>query len=182
MGPHAKQSEAEIFTAKAHQVGMYGRCFWLYHSMMARPDQVQELCGRSQPSYCIFVKGRPQPTKLADVATEFATSRDGPWASITPAEIRPTGKLGGAPCAMIFDALELPDQPTDVFDALTLNLLNYSPFGLPSQAIDTQMPHSTVCCERTPSRNDKDQMQDVIRHVVAVARLQRPFGVWVRKA
>ena len=44
MGPHAGESEDEIFQRKIDDISKIGLTFWLIRSHQAKPNMVQEIC------------------------------------------------------------------------------------------------------------------------------------------
>ena len=46
MGPHAGESEDEIFQRKIGDISKIGLSLWLIKSHQAKPNMVQDICGR----------------------------------------------------------------------------------------------------------------------------------------
>jgi len=60
MGPHAGESENEIFIRKIQDIHNIGRSFWLMKSHQSKPKMVQELCSTANVEnaecYCLLEK------------------------------------------------------------------------------------------------------------------------------
>lgn len=175
MGDHAGEGSDAIFNRKKDDIERLGVTYWLMRSPKARPPQVQEI-GEAIPAYAIFVepatKGGARPTTKEDEATEY--SNDGLVWHPLPKGLSPvTGKLDSGATALVFGMMT-----TDVSGSL--DLWDYS------EALDNDKPLkfklgcSTVCAVRKDAQSLPGKMKSRYRGIVAVARLEYPYCVWVR--
>jgi hypothetical protein len=177
MGDHAGEGVDAIFKRKIADIERMDITFWLMRSPKARPAQVQGICN-TIPSYTIFVepatKGGARPTTEENTAREY--SDDGVLWYRLPIGLSPvTGKLDTGATALVFDMMT-----TDVSG--TLDLWEYG------DASDTHKPLrfilgcSTVCAIRKDTKSHPERMKSRFREIVAVARLAKPYCVWIRES
>jgi len=179
VGPHASESEEEIFKRKRKEIKDTGKSFWLYRSYKAKPDVVRDLSKealeKSNTPLCIFIqassKKGAQPTKQADRMREFSVDRKN-WKKI-PSGILVTGSSKNS-FIMVFNKLDLIERKE------FLNLWNYSLFGASGKAVKMTLGASTVCCSKESSEDDPNKIKSNLRKVVAVGELTHPFAAWVR--
>lgn len=179
MGPHAGESEEEIFKRKKREIGDTGNSFWLHKSYNAKPDVVQDLSKealkKSNNPLCIFIqassKKGAQPTKEAERMSEFSVDKKN-WKRI-PSGILVTGSSKNS-FIMIFNKLDIIKRKE------FLNLWNYSLFGASGKAVKMALGASTVCCFKESSKDAQNKMKSNLRKVVAVGELTHPFAAWVR--
>ena len=176
MGDHAGEGVVEIFKRKKSDIERLGITFWLMRSPKARPPQVQELSKTMAPTYTIFVvpatKGGSRPTTQEDAASEF--SGDGKiWQSF-PYGLGPvTGKLDNSATALVFDIMS-----TDVRGVL--DLWDYADAKDINNPLKFILGCSTVCAVRKDTKSHPRKMKSRYREIVSVARLAKPYCVWVR--
>ncbi len=145
-------------------------------SPKARPPQVQELTKTMVPTYTIFVapatKGGARPTTQEDAASEY--SDDGKiWQSFPNGLSPVTGKLGNSATALVFDMMS-----TDV--SRVLDLWDYADAKDSNNPLKIILGCSTVCAVRKDTKLHPSRMKSRYREIVSVARLAKPYSVWVR--
>lgn len=178
IGPHAGESEKEIFVRKIKEIENTGKSFWLHKSYNAKPDTVQNFCKvalrKKNTPLCIFIqassKGGAQETKNDNSANEFSIDKIH-WEKI-PQGILVTGSVKNA-FAMVFDKLE-------VIEKNQIDLRDYSLYGFPGKAVKIVQGSSTICCIKESSKNAPDRLISNIRKIAAIGRLVYPFEVWLR--
>ena len=175
LGDHAGESVDVIFRRKTADINRIGETFWLMKSPKAQPAQVQKLC-RTVPTYTIFVepatKGGARPTTTEDVAKEY--SDDGQLWHLLPEGLSPvTGKLDTRTTALVFDMMT-----TAVSE--TLDLWGYGEFPDMQKPLKFILGCSTVCAVRKDMTSHPGKMKSRYRAIVAVARLTKPYCVWLR--
>lgn len=178
IGPHAGETEQEIFLRKIKEIENTGKSFWLHRSHGAKPDLVQrfaeESVKRGKSPFCFFIepssKGGAWETTKAEVAKEF--SQDGiNWERI-PKGILATGLIKNA-YALVFDQFRLIERET-------LDLWDYSLFDHPGDAVRLRQGASTICCIKISSRERPQKIASNIRKIVAIGRITPPFSVRLR--
>lgn len=179
IGPHAGESENEIFNRKIQDIKNIGRTFWLMKSFKAKPPMVQELCqkakGKDERAYCIFIeassKGGALPTKTATYA--ISSSKDNTTWENLPDDLSPvTGKMDGQAYALVFDELEIVD---DVMD-----LWNYANFFNEEEPIRIIQGASTICASKKDMQCHSKRMISRYRRIMAIGRLYFPYCVYLR--
>lgn len=175
MGEHAGEGVDSIFVRKISDIERTGKTFWLVRSPRSRPLQVQRLC-TAAPGYTIFIgpatTGGARPTTMADTAKEYSHDRS-VWRQL-PVGLSPvTGKLDNVATALVFDVLT-----TDVGGVL--DLWAYSEDSEGHKPLKFALGSSTVCAVRRDSSVHPERMKSRYRKIVAVARINEPFCVWVR--
>lgn len=175
MGDHAGEGADVIFKRKIADIERTGTTFWLMRSIKARPTQVQGICN-TIPSYTIFVesatKGGARPTTKENTAREYSDDRI-LWYHL-PIGLGPvTGKLDAGASALVFDMMT-----TDVSG--TLDLWGYGDVLDAHKPIRFILGCSTICAIRKDTKSYPEKMKSRFREIVAVARLTKPYCVWIR--
>jgi hypothetical protein len=175
MGDHAGEGVDAIFDRKAADLGRIGKTFWLMRSPKARPAQVQEIC-KTIPAHTIFVepatKGGARPTTAEDLAREYSDDRK-LWHPL-PEGISPvTGKLDTNAAALVFDTMTTAVSGT-------LDLWAYGDSSDIRKPLKFILGCSTVCAVRKDMTSNSERMKSRYRGIVAVARLAKPYCVWLR--
>ena len=181
MGPHAGESEKEIFNRKIGDVKRAGKTFWLNRSQKGRPAMVQKLCseakGEGSDCYCIFIepssKGGALPAESQESAESF--SKDGlNWYSF-PSGVGPvTGKIGKGTQALVFDQLELAKSIGFI------NLWDYADFTNENLPLKIILGVSTLCAIKKDMHSHIDKMASNRRRIIAVGRICEPSCVYLR--
>jgi len=175
MGDHAGESANAIFDRKKADIERMGKTFWLIRSLKARPTQVQGIC-KTISTYTIFVepaiKGGARPTTEEDAAKEY--SGDGVLWHLLPKGLSPvTGKLDTGATALVVDMMV-----TNV--NRTLDLWDYGESSDIHKPIRFILGCSTVCAVKKDTKPHPEKMKSRYRGIVAVARLAKPYCVWIR--
>jgi hypothetical protein len=181
MGPHAGESEKDIFDRKIADIGRTGVTFWLNRSQKGRPNMVQKLCSEAESegsdSYCIFIepssKGGALPAASQETAHSF--SKDGlAWHSF-PNGVGPvTGKVGKGAQALVFDELRIAESICSV------NLWNYADYINQSLPMKIILGVSTLCAIKKDMRNHIDRIKSNHRRIIALGRICEPYCVYLR--
>jgi len=176
MGDHAGEGVDDIFKRKISDIERLGITFWLMRSPKARPPQVQELTKPMVSTYTIFVapatKGGARPTTQENASSEF--SGDGKiWQSFPDGLSPVTGKLDNSATALVFDMIS-----TDVRGVL--DLWDYADAKDINNPLKFILGCSTVCAVRKDTKLHPRRMKSRFREIVSVARLAKPYCVWVR--
>ena len=178
MGDHAGESVDAIFQRKSADIEHTGKTFWLMRSPKAQPLQVQSICS-AVPAYTIFVepatKGGARPTTADDSANEY--SDNGKLWHEFPEGLSPvTGKLDTNAAALVFDMLAIVvDKRSE------LDLWGYGDLANIQKPLKFMLGCSTVCAVRNDLTLHSETMKSRYRRIVAVARLAKPYCVWIRK-
>ena len=179
MGPHAGESEKEIFNLKIQDIHNIGLTFWLIKSHRAKPKMVQELClkanAENTESYCVFIeassKGGAVATKLASSAKSY--SKDNLTWDVLPRGLSPvTGKIDKSAYALVFNRLKLVN---DVID-----LWRYADFFDQNNPIKIIRGASTICAIKKDMSNHASKIKSRYRRVIAIGKLCEPFCVYLR--
>lgn len=175
MGDHAGEGVDAIFERKTADIGRIGKTFWLMRSPKARPAQVQAICN-TIPAYTIFVepatKGGARPTSTEDSAREYSDDKQ-LWHPL-PVGISPvTGKLDTNATALVFDMMARAVNGT--FD-----LWRYGDLSDIRKPLKFILGCSTVCAVRKDMTSNPERMKSRYRRIVSVARLAKPYCVWLR--
>ncbi len=175
MGDHAGEGVDTIFSRKIADIDRTGKTFWLMRSPKARPPQVQGIC-QTAPAYTIFIapaaKGGARPTTTEDSACEYAEDRQ-VWIPL-PQDISPvTGKLDNSAAALVFDMLT-----TEVSGML--DLWNYGDLSDIRKPVKFILGCSTICAVQKDMTTHPGKMKSRYRNVVAIARIAKPYCVWLR--
>lgn len=144
MGPHAGESEAEIFKRKIEDVGRTGKTFWLIRSRQAKPFMVQRICKEAKIElkhvFTVFVEassvGGSTPTSSAASATSYSDDRR-TWEDLPEGLSPVTGKIDRGAYALIFDQLKLYNSIIDLW--------NYADFFDQEHPIKIFQGASTLC-------------------------------------
>ncbi len=180
-GPHAGETEDEIFRRKIMDISNAGKTFWLIRSYNAQPDLVQQFCrysrAESRNAFTVFIepskKGGAKPTKESSSASEYSADKT-KWTEF-PIELTPvTGKINGNSFALVFDRLELLPIRTNI------DLWNYAGFFNQENPITIRQGGSTLCAIKKDMSRCKNKIKSRFRRVVAVGKLCNPYCVWLR--
>ena len=181
IGPHAGETEDEIFRRKIRDISNIGKTFWLIKSYNAKPDLVQQFCryarAESRNTFTVFIepstKGGAIPTKESSGAREYSEDKT-KWTGF-PIGLTPvTGKIDGNTFALIFDRLELLPTRTNI------DLWNYAGFFNQENPITIRQGGSTLCAIKKDMSRCKNKIKSRFRRVVAVGKLCNPYCVWLR--
>ena len=175
MGDHAGEGVDTIFERKTADIGRIGKTFWLMRSPKARPAQVQAIC-KTITTYTIFIepatKGGARPTTVEDLAKEYSDDKE-LWHPL-PGGISPvTGKLDTNATALVFDMMATAVSGT--FD-----LWGYADLTDIRKPLKFILGCSTVCAVRKDMTSHSERMKSRFRGIVAVARLAKPYCVWLK--
>jgi hypothetical protein len=187
VGPHAGETEGEIFRRKITDITNMGTTFWLIKSHKAKPDLVQQFCrcarAESRNAFAVFIepsaKGCAIPTRDGARAHAISTvkkySADKTEWTEFPMGLTPvTGKIDGISFALLFDRLEL------LATRRIIDLWNYADFFNQENPIRIRQRSSTLCAMKKDMSRSKNKIKSRFRKVVAVGRLRSPYCVWVR--
>lgn len=175
VGSHAGEKIVDIFLHKKQDVKEKGKTYWLIQSNKAKTDQIQSFCReaakKGESVFCYFIepsqKGGARPTLHDKMVTRVSVDKQN-WDPV-PRGIKITGKISESSTALVFDQLEVLNEPT------VIDLWNYSEFQTKSP-VKIRLGASTVCCERKPSQG----MRSRHRRVVGVGRLTAPYSLWLK--
>lgn len=167
MGPHAGESEAEIFKRKQEDIKACGLTYWLCRSPGTKPDKAQAFLS-SAPSFVLFLSPMrargARPTTVCDRAT--CVSNDGKsWYEISNKIGPVTGKLTKGAYVFALSEISLCDKMIEM-DSFCDEDDSPIWFGL---------GYSTALAQKTSMEYKAKQ-----RHVVAVAQTLAPHSLWVR--
>nr|MDO8098465.1 hypothetical protein [Candidatus Njordarchaeota archaeon] len=187
IGPHAGETEGEIFRRKIMDITNIGTTFWLIKSYKAKPDLVQQFCrcarAESRNAFAVFIEPSAKkpavPTRdgarthAISTAKKYSADRT-EWTEF-PIGLTPlTGKIDGITFALLLDQLEL--LPT----RRIIDLWNYADFYNQENPITIRQRSSTLCAMKKDMSRSKNKIKSRFRKVVAVGRLRNPYCVWVR--
>jgi hypothetical protein len=175
MGDHAGEGVEAIFERKIADIDRTGKTFWLMKSPKAQPAKVYEIC-KFIPAYTIFIepatKGGARPTTSDDAAKEYSKDRK-IWHRL-PEYLSPvTGNLDSRAVALLFDSMT-------IIDGGTIDLWGYADFSDPQKPLKFILGSSTICALKKDMTSHPERMKSRYRAIVAVARLARPYSVWLR--
>ena len=191
MGDHSGDDADGIIAYKTKDVTERGAKFtlWAQHSPRAKPDTVRAFCSTGEDVYLYLIgnlsprrKYSGAPTSAAHVpATEFCDGDrlTGKWQSIPSLGIQDVKdnattlrKANGR--ALVLGRLHLlPDRPRIHFG----DWAEQTPDG--PRVVRTYQGNHVLCAERRDMRGHQ-QMKSCERAIVAVARLVKPYAVWLR--
>ena len=175
IGNHAGEGTNEIFRRKSTDIERIGQTFWLVKSFKARPPQVQQFCEAESTVYTIFIesatKNGARPTTTEDAAKECSVDRV-TWNPLPPGMGPVTGKIDGNASALVFDELTVVNG--------ILDLWSFADFQNPQVPLKFMLGCSTVCAVRKDMTEHPDKIKSRHRKIVAVARLAKPYCVWLR--
>jgi hypothetical protein len=179
MGPHAGESENEIFNRKIQDIHNIGLTFWLMKSHRAKPELVQELCLKANAentgSYCVFIEASSKrgavPTKSVSSAESY--SKDNlTWVALPQGLSPVTGKIDKNAYALVFNRLELVNESIDLW--------SYADFFNQNNPLKIIQGASTICAIKKDVANDIEKIKSRYRRVVAIGKLCEPFCVYLR--
>lgn len=179
MGPHAGESESEIFERKINDTEKIGKTFWLMRSRQAKPLMVQSICKEAQSTdnnvFAIFIesssKGGAMPTSSAHTALSYS-SNGKDWDDLPKGLSPVTGKIDSGAYALIFDKLELSNGNIDLWQ--------YADFSKQDFPIKIMQGASTLCAIKKEIATGSGKIKSRFRKIIAVGKLCPPFGVWIR--
>ena len=174
MGPHANESEDEIFDRKANDIKKAGESFGVSKINQSFVDECRSKLN-GQIGYLILVESSGNGkaaanTKTDERAKQYSEDRIN-WKDIDNRMSPVTGKLGNGTTAYYFDALELCDGQMD--------LDYYSESDNELKAIKFGLGHSNVFAKKKDIVM-QGGMKSSKRKIVAVLRLKYPYIVWVK--
>ena len=178
MGPHAQETEKEIFDRKIHDIVKCKESFWVSRINKVFVEKCRnEVNGK--PIYLILVESSNNgksavDTKNTIAATKYSEDRI-KWKAINTDLSPVTGNLGkdGA-TAYYYDSIELYEKLSDQLD-----LNYYSEDDNKSKPIKFIIGKSNVFAKKQKAKL-KGGMKNSIRKIVAVLRLKAPYIVWVK--
>ena len=179
MGPHARETEKEIFERKIHDIVKCKESFWVSRINKVFIEKCRnELNG--EPMYLILVESSNNgksavDTKNTIVATKYSEDKIN-WKTIDANLSHVTGKLGkNGATAYYYDDIELCEKSEEYLD-----LNYYSEDDKKSVPIKFIIGKSNVFAQKQKVKL-KGVMKNSIRKIVAVLRLKAPYVVWVKK-
>lgn len=176
MGPHAGESEDDIFKRKIEDIDRTGLTFWLIRSYQAKPNMVQAMCKEAKNDvYAIFVEassiGGAKPTKTAESAKGYSEDRIA-WKNM-PEGLGPvTGRISSNAFALLFNQLQLTDGEIDLWD--------YADFFSQDEPLKIYQGASTMCAVKKDMSSHANRIKSNHRRIVAVGKLCEPFCVWLK--
>lgn len=175
IGQHAGEGTETILNRKIADIEQTGKTFWMMRSRKASPPMVQRLC-QDLSVYVIFIApstaGGARHATTSQQAIEYSPDKNR-WHPI-PENISPvSGKIDGRAAAFIFD--QIKQVPSD-----TINLWQYADFDTPERPLKFMPGCSTICAVRKDMSAHPGKIKSRDREVVAVARLCKPYCVWLR--
>lgn len=179
MGPHAGESESEIFRRKIEDVKKTGKTFWLMRSHAAKPNMIQAICkeakSNGKPVYAVFINpsslGGAIPTSTSKSARNYSKDNK-TWEALPKALSPVTGKIDKGAYALVFDELRLHNAIIDLWD--------YADFFNQSAPIKIIQGSSTLCAIKKTTHADFNKIKSRYRQIVATGRLCEPYGAWLR--
>lgn len=179
LGPHAGESVESIFERKILDTKKVGKTFWLIKSHQSKPDMIQEILMNAQNEnmtvnvYFIepSTQGAAVPTKTSEFAKYYSQDRI-KW-ELLPIDMGPvTGKIDASAYALVLDKLELNHG--------TIDLWKYANFFNQEKSIKILQGGSTLCAIKKTIQSPDNPIKSHTREIVAVGRLCRPGGVWLK--
>ncbi|MBK7982549.1 MAG: hypothetical protein IPK09_02830 [Candidatus Competibacteraceae bacterium] len=172
IGSHAGEGINNILDRKKADIQKIGKTFWIVKSSTISPSEVQGICNAT-PIYTLFIgpasKGGAKDTKNETVAKSY--SEDYRIWHPLPEHLTPvTGKLDSQTTALVFDRIETG------FDEM-INLWDYSEQD--DQPLKLSLGRSTTHAIQKDPKNHPDRMKSPHRKLIAIARLVKPYAVWV---
>ena len=176
MGPHAQESENDIFQRKAKDIDDAGESFWVSKINKKYIEEcIQKLNGKN--GYLILVEASNNGKSACDTtgskhATHYSTDKTN-WNKIDDRISPVTGSLGNGATAYYYDGMELYNKENQI------DLNYYCEVGNESESIRFQRGKSNVFAKKNET-NLNGGMKSSIRRIVAVLRLKSPYVVWVK--
>lgn len=175
MGPHAQESEKEIFDRKALDIDKVGESFWVSKINMNFIEKCYDIL-KGKVGYLILVESSNNgksaaDTKYSKAATHYSYDKMN-WSKIDSKISPVTGNLGkkGA-TAYYYDGIEMCDDWID--------LEYYGEVGNETEAIKFILGKSNILAKKNKDKL-KGGMKSSKRKIVAVLRLKSPYVVWVK--
>jgi hypothetical protein len=181
IGPQAGEKSDKIFTRKIKDILKVGKTFWVVLSSSAKPDNIHKLCAKAHKHrrniYCMLIepstKNGAEDTKTKQKAKEFS-SDSVKWERLPYSKglSKVTGKITKNTCALVFDEF--------IFLKYKIDLGNYADFIDKKEPIKIRRGDSTVCAIAKNTQNHPRKMKSNTRSVIAIAKLAKPYAVWLR--
>lgn len=176
MGPHANESEEEIFARKTDDIKKAGESFWVSKINKEFVDECRSKL-HDKTGYLILVKSSGKGkaadnTKTEEEAKQYSEEKTN-WKDIDHRISPVTGKLGKGATAYYFDGIEMCNDERD------LDLNFYGEGNDYLKAIKFRQGHSNVFAKKSEIKMPEG-MKSHERSIVAVLRLKYPYVVWVR--
>jgi hypothetical protein len=177
MGPHAQESENDIFQRKAKDIDDAEESFWVSKINKKYIEEcIQKLNGKN--GYLILVEASNNGKSACDTtgskhATHYSTDKTN-WNKIDDRISPVTGSLGNGATAYYYDGIELYKDNGDQID-----LDYYCEVGHESEAIRFRQGKSNVFAKKNVNKL-KGGMSSASRRIVAILRLKYPYVVWVK--
>lgn len=174
MGPHAQESEKEIFDRKALDIDKSGESFWVSRINQKFIEECNDKL-KGEAGYLILVESSnggksAADTKGSKAATNYSKDKMN-WIKIDPKISPVTGNLGkNGATAYYYDGIEMCQEQID--------LDYYSEEGK-TGAIKFMLGKSNVFANKNKTKQTGG-MKSSIRKIVAVLRLKAPYVVWVK--
>ena len=173
MGPHAQESEKEIFDRKALDIDKSGESFWVSRINQKFIEECNDKL-KGKTGYLILVESSNDGksaanTKGSKAATHYSKDKMN-WNKIDTKISPVTGNLGNGATAYYYDGIEMYQEQID--------LDYYSEEGK-SEAIRFILGKSNVFAKKNKTKQ-KGGMKSSVRKIVAVLRLKAPYVVWVK--
>ncbi|MDP8211741.1 MAG: hypothetical protein P9X22_00435 [Candidatus Zapsychrus exili] len=179
MGPHAGESEGEIFKRKIGDAKNIGITFWLMRSRQAKPSLVQRICKeareRNKNVVALFIEasstGGAMPTSSANSATYYSADRKY-WKNLPKGLSPVTGKIDKGAYALTFDLLNLHNGMIDLW--------NYADFFNQDSPIRIFQGASTLCAIKKDMSAHDNKIKSHNRKIIAIGQLCNPYCVWLK--
>lgn len=173
MGPHAQESEKEIFDRKVLDIDKSGESFWVSRINQKFIEECNDKL-KGKAGYLILVESSNDGksaanTKGSKAATHYSKDKVN-WSKIDPKISPVTGNLGNGATAYYYDGIELCQEQID--------LDYYSEEGK-TEAIKFILGKSNVFAKQNKTKQ-KGGMKSSVRKIVAVLRLKAPYVAWVK--
>ena len=173
MGPHANETENDIYTKKLNNIKICGKSFWVSRIFKKYIEESRRKLNR-ETGYLILVESKSATdTKEAQTATKYSENQK-IWEDIDYQLNDVTGYFykNGA-TAYYFDKIELCNKP------IKIDLNDYVEAKDYLKAIKFWLGHTNVFAKKSNIKMHKG-MKSHERKIVAVLRLKYPYVVWVK--
>lgn len=179
MGPHAGEDEAAIFDRKISDIERVGKTFWLCQSPGARPDRAQPFFNGDDGMVLFVAPSTPRgarPTTHATAMREFSYDHNR-WAALPDCLSPVTGQPKSATYALVLSWLSVcHNEGTHLWQYV----------GIDGKPIRFRLGASTLLAKwggiqsLGDTSTHPDRMRSPERRLIAIARLAKPYSVWVR--
>jgi hypothetical protein len=193
MGPHANMTTDDILNYKTEDITKRGApyTFWTQHSWAAKPQYVRALCergnvdlyliARPKKRYPYYVESGVQTETDHIAATHYSADDGEPkvWSDISslnlgPVMDNPISLRAKRSYALVLDKIERLAPPVPI------SLVDWADVGFGEiRPIKFRQGAHVVCAERR-NMMDFPQMKSHDRVIIAKARLESPYAVWLR--